>query len=669
MLDDPDIKEGLKEVGVDIGKLVEQGVNLSVWAVQNAPLLLRVAEAALKVGGAIAAIKLTTIIAGLALKAQRWAMVTAAVQANTTALAANSAAANANATAGVGGAAGRVAGAGAAAAVVVPNTAAATAAGKAGGVAMATGWAAGFKATLSAALPLIILGLTMKIMSQGGEIMSLLSEWDKTNKANSDNLQNRKDPTEYLRDAIGKASTPKDVEEARRLGEIMQRDAKADGNEVLLNQLNAIMSKFDELVGKQVDHKKATEDAEAAEKAFAAALLEGKAAAGDNAAKIDLAAAAVDNLAKKLGDVSGSKVDTSSFESLLKSLQELDKTKLSEEDAKNVAKLIDLAGNLRDLKADAAKEAESQAEKQKKAADDLREAEIKKLELQSRAAEAADKEALARDLKARAEAIALRAELEAQGMAPATAAGVVKAEQGKDQAKRDKEAGKEQYRKELAVQVADLEDKIAERRAEGDKAGERALQDRLSALNLARQLEDQLGISRADAEDRARARVANERAASERDELKNDAGKGGRKKHHVSQPDPWMLTHNDGLRSNGKGPSSLDGFEARQQTSLRTSFEFPALDAFADKQKDDPGAGAGAAGATPQKDGGKDSGGGNSNVAGAAKQAADAAAKARDASAKSDAQLLAEIQRLSNELKELAQQHQQTASQLANNRS
>lgn len=659
VLDDPAIKAGLEAAGVSIGHLVAQGANLTLWAVENAPLLLRVADGALRVGAAIAAIKLTTILAGLLLKAQRWAMVTAAVTQNTAALAANSAAATAN-VAGVGrNAAGQfIAGS----AAVVPAVAA-NAAGVAGGAAMATGWAAGFKNVLKAALPLVIIGLVMKLMEQGGEIMGLLSEWDKTNKGNASSLQNNKSPAEYLRDTIGQAGTPQDVEAARRLGGIMQRDAKAEGNEVLLNQINAIMGKFDELVGKQADHTKATQAAEDAEKAFNAALIAGQAAAGDSAAKINLASNSVDTLAKKLEAAAGAKIDTSTFENLLKSLQGLDKAKLGEDAMKDVQKLIELAGTLRDLKADAAKDAETQAEKQKKAAEDLREAEIKKLELQSRAAAAANKDALSRDLQARADALKLRAELEAQGMTPETAAGVVKSEQGKDQAKRAKDEATEQARKELAVQVADLEDEISAKRAAGDKQGEQAAQDRLSALQLARQLEETLGITRDQAEERAQERIANERAASDREAFKNGLGKNdgvGRSSGpaRLSAADTW----GDGRKASGlrgDGSSSLAAFNERQNTPLRETFQFPALDAFAAAQP------AGAAGVTPQQEGGAGKG---ADVANAAKQAAEAAAKVRESSAKVDADLLANFQKLSSELTALATQQQETSSQLAHSR-
>lgn len=649
VLSDPAIKSSLEAAGVSIGKLVEQGVNLSVWAVQNAPLLLSVADGALRVGAAIAAIKLTAILAGLVLKAQRWAMVTAAVTQNTAALAANSAAATANASAGAG----------------------AIAAGNAGGVAMAGGWVAGFKNALNAALPLALLAVTMKVMSQGGEIVSMLGDWGKQNSINANNIQNNKHPTEVLRDTIGQAGTPQDVEAARRLGQIMQRDAKTDGNEVLLNQINAIMGKFDELVGKQVDHKKAAAEAADAEKAFAAAMMQGKAAAGDAAAKIEIASNSVDTLTKKLAEASGSKIDSSSFESLLNSLEGLDKAKLGEEGAKDVQKLIELAGTLRDLKADAAKEAEQQAEKQKRAAEDLREAEIKKLELQSRAAEAANKPELSRDLQARAEALKLRAELEAQGMTPETAAGVVKAEQGKsrekdakEKADKDEQQRKEKERKELALQVAALEDEIAAKRAEGDKKGEEAAKDRLSALQLARQLEEQLGLSRDEADQRARTRVANERAANDRDALGKGNGLTSRPSGpaRISAADAWGdLRKADGLRGNGS--SSIDAFRERQKTSLRDTFRFPALDAFASAQPGRPGQGE----AMPQKEGNAANGNGSA-VAGAAQQAAAAANKAREASAKTDAQLLAEFKKLSAELQALAEQQQETSSQLANNR-
>ena len=542
---------------------------------------------------------------------------------------------------------------------------------------MAGGWAAGFKGALNASLPLIVLGLTMKIMEQGGEIMGLLADWDKTNKGNVDAQAKRPAPAEHLKNTIEQASTPQDVEAAKRLGEIMRRDAMTDGNDVLVNQIDAIMGKFDELVGKQVDHTKATKAAEDAEKAFAQAMLEGKAAAGDSAAQIQEATNAVDKLAQKLGEAGGAKLDTSSFESLLKGLESLDKSKLGEESAKDVAKLIDLAGKLRDLKADAAKDAEQQAQKQKKAADDLREAEIKRLELQARAAAAAGKEPLSRDLQARADALKLRGDLEEQGMNPDTAAAVVAAEQAKqrqkdaqDKAKDDEHKRKEQERLELARQVADLEDEIARHRAEGDKEAEKAAQDRLSALQLARRLEDDLVLSRAEAEDRARARIADERAASDRDDARDGSRDGGR--YHgparLSDASTWGDPRKqDGLR--GDGSSSIDAFNERQNTPLRDTFQFPGLDAFAEAQGKPP-----AADATPTQDNGTGNGGAADQGKGealtaAAKEAATAAAKARDAAAKTDAELLAEFQRLSSELEALAEQNNNTSSQLANNRS
>ena len=677
VLDDPAIKKALEEAGVSIGALVKQGVNLSVWAVQNAPLLLKVAEAVTRVGAAIAAIKLTAILAGLLLQGQRWAMNTAAVMANTAALGANSAAATANAAAGVRGAVGTGAAAamGGPAAMAAGAAAAGTTAGKAGGAAMAASWGAAFSTRFAAGLHLVILGLVMKIMDQGGEIMGLLSEWGTQKKINADNLKNRQSPAQHLTSTIENAGTPQDVAAARRLGAIMQRDARAEGNDALLKEINAIMAAFDKLVGTKVDNTKATQAAEDAEKAFAAALRDGQAAAGDSAAKIEVAANSVDTLKKKIEETAGSKIDSSSFENLLKSLQGLDKAKLGEDAMKDVQKLIELAGELRDLKADAAKEAEQQADKAKQAAEDLREAEIKKLELQARAAAAANKEPLSRDLQARADAIKMRADLEEQGMSPDAAAGVVKAEQGKEREKADKEKDdkeeskrKEKERMELAREVAFLEDQIAAKRAEGDQQGENVMQDRLAALQLARQLEEQLGISRAEAEKRAVERVTNERAASDREDLRKGVSDGtgtGRASGpaRLSAADTW----GDGRKKGGlrgDGSSSLDAFNERQKTPLRDTFQFPALDAFAAAQPARPGSDR----ATPQPAGGGAEGDKGAELTSAAKQAADAAAQAREAAAQKDAALLAEFNRLKGELRNLASQQNEQASQISNNR-
>jgi hypothetical protein len=313
-------------------------------------------------------------------------------------------------------------------------------------------------------------------------------------------------------------------------------------------------------------------------------------------------------------------------------------------------------------------DAEQQADKQKRASDALREAEIKRLELESRAASAAGKEPLSRDLQARADALKLRAELEAQGMTPETAAGVVKAEQGQDQRKRDADAAKEKERRELARQVADLEDEIARRRAAGDEEGEAAAQDRLSALQLARQLEDSLGITREQAEERAKARVANEREGNDMEHSQHgEGGDGFAGRHHgparLSAADTWGDgRRKDGLR--GDGSSSVEALQDRSGTPMRDSFQFPALDAFAANQ---PVAGS-TTQATPQKEGGSESSGNGSNVANAAKQAADAAKQARDATAKTDAALAAEFQTLRSELQQLASQKEEMASQISNNR-
>jgi hypothetical protein len=405
-LSDPAIKAGLEEAGVGIGKLVAQGVNLSLWAVQNAPLLLQVAEGAVRVGAAIAGIKLATIIAGLALKAQRWVALTMAVSANTTALAANTTAASANAAA-------------------MP---AAANAGKVAGAAMGMSWAAGFKGVMNSLMPMIVVGLTMKLMDQAGQILSQFADWEKTNTGNANNLQNRKAAPEVLRDTIEQAGTPQDVAAARRLGSIMQRDARTDGNDVLLNQINAIMGKFDELVGKQVDHKKAAADAASAEAAFNASLIAGKAAAGDSAAQIKLATDSVDALVKKLEEATKTKLDASTFESLLSSLEAIDKTTVDDATVKNVEKLIEAAGKLRDLKADAASEAQSladdaaakakqQADDELEAAEKLRAKEIERLELQARVLDAAGKSGAADDARARAEALRLQEQLVQAGLA------------------------------------------------------------------------------------------------------------------------------------------------------------------------------------------------------------------------------------------------------------
>lgn len=628
-LSDPAITSGLEAAGVGIGKLVSQGVNLSLWAAQNAPLLLNVAEGAVRVGAALAGIKLATLIAGLVLKAQRWAMVTTAVTANTTALAANTTAAAANAAA----------------------APAAAAAGKAGGVAMGKSWAAGFKGLLGGLMPAIVIGLTMKIMSQASEIMSQFADWQNQNRVNARNLQERKSAPEVLKDTIGQASTPTDVNAARRLGEIMLRDARRAGDEVLVNRVNAIMGKFDQLVGKQVDHKKAAEEAAAAQDAFNAALVEGKAAAGDSAAKIQLATDSVAALVKKLEEATKKKLDASTFEALIKSLDAIDKTQADEATVKNVGKLIAAAGELRDLKAAAAKEAEQQAAKAKSDADDLLKKQIEQLELQARVLESAGHAAAARDATARAKAMRLGADLAAQGLDPAAAAGVVKSESEKSRAE-------EVSKKQRALELAAIEDDIAAKRAAGDKAGAEAAQDRLKVLQLARQHEESLGLTRSQAEARARQRVADERAANEREQLSKDftsgkraGGRGGAAP--LSAADRWGdLRKNSGLRSEG---GSLKAFNELQKTPLRDTFHFPLLDAFAASQR-------------PQgtETGPQQTQGGGADVAGAAKQAAQSAAQMAQASAAKDAAVFAELTQLRSKLDLVKAQAERLQSQLAN---
>jgi|GEM_PF-6022961 len=640
VLDDPTIKQSLTDVGVSIAKLVKEGVNLTVWATQNAPVLLQVAEGALRIGAALAAIKLTTILAGLLLKAQRWAMVTTAVTANTAALAQNAAA--------------QVAGAGRGptgqlltAAPLVSSAAA----GTAGGVAMAGGFAAGFKSALGAALPLITLGLVMKLMSQGGEIMSLLSDWGKQNSLNQQQQGQRQRPTELLRDTIAQADTPQDVAAAQNLGRIMQRDAGAEGNEVLLNQLNAIMGKFDELVGKEVDHTAAAKAAADATAAFNAALAAGKAAAGDTAEQITLATASLDGLVKKVSEATGATLDGSTFESLLSGLEGLDKSTAGEDTIKQIESLIKAAATLRDLRATAASAEQQQQRDAMQAATEQRAAAIEQLELQARAAAAAGRAPLSRDLQAQADQMQQRAELEAQGMSPDTAAGVVTAETA-NQRTADSE------RIDHARTVAGLEDDIAAARAVGDQAGAQALQDLLAYVHLEKEYEETLGLPRAEAEERASARIDNERLARERNDVggsnefggSNDvAGVGVPTRNRAAR-----MTDSTGLF--GDGSSGIDAFNERQKTPLRNTFQFPALDAFAAAQPAQPGAAA--ASAQP--------GGAGADVAGAAKQAAASASKVATESANADAAVFAELTQLRGQLDLLAAQQAQMASQITN---
>jgi len=630
-LGDPAIKAGLEEAGVGIGKLVAQGVNLSMWAVQNAPLLLQVAEGAVRVGAAIAGIKLATLIAGLVLKAQRWAMVTTAVTANTAALAANTTASVANAAA----------------------APAAATAGRAGGVAMGGAWAAGFKGVMNSLMPAIVIGLTMKLMDQAATILSQFSDWEKQNSINAKNLHERKAAPEVLRDTIEQAATPVDVASARRLGEIMLRDARRDGNEVLINQVNAIMGKFDQLVGKQADNKKAADDAAAAQAAFNAALTAGQAAAGDSAAQIQLAAEAVDALVKKLEAASGAKLDASTFESLLKGIQGLDTSKLDADAASGVAALIEAAGKLRDLKAAAIEEenqmrdaAAAQARRQHEAATEAaeqqRQQKVEALKLGARLLDAAGKTAAARDARARAEAL----ELEAQGVDAGDAPGIVQAE--------------EQQRLSFARQVADLEDEIAARRAAGDQRAAEAAAERLQTLQLARQMEESLGLTRDQAEARAETRIKNERAAREREARPAPAPLSGESSARrggpaaLSAADRWGdLRRSSGLR--GDGSSSIDAWREQQKTPLRDTFKFPALDAFASQQA------AGVAGgdlARPLE-----------AAAAAAKAAADAHESGNKEAAKFADATTAEMERLRKSAEELEAKHKELVAKMKNSRS
>lgn len=626
---DPAIQQGLKEAGVEVGELVAQGVKLSLWALENAPLLLQVAEGAVRVGAAVAGIKLVTIIAGLAVKAQRWAAVTMAVNANTGALNANTAAATVNAAT-----------AGPAAAK------AATAAGAAGGAAMGTAFAGGFRGVVGAAMPLIMTGLVVKIMDQAGEILGQLDEWKKTNAGNAAALQNNPAPTDYLRSEIANAGTPKEVEQARRLGEIMLRDAKNRGQDVLVNNLNAVMGAFDKLVGTQVDHKKAADDAAAAESRFNAALVAGQAAAGESAAKIKLATDAVQNLADKLAKASGGALDTSSFESLLKGLQGLDKTKLSEGDAKDVEKLLKLAGELRDLRAEAAEEAKRQADQAKRDADEVRQKQVEALELQSRLLEASGKAAAARNAQAKADALKLQGE----GLSPAQASAVVQAETARQRQEEEKRVA-------AAREVAALEDEIAKAKARGDKEAAEAAQDRLRTLQLARQFEEELKLSPADARSRAESRVADEREAEERGELQDALHSGKYKRRGGVQKRPQTAfgidSDNSGLRGGG---SSLDAFNDRNTRRLRDDFEFPRLDAFERNQGvKAPGA------ATP---GGQ--GQGQGELTSAAKKAASAAGQAASATEKGTAAVMAEIAHLQSELERIKAAQDLLSSQIKN---
>lgn len=618
-LGDPAIKKGLEEAGVSIAALVRTGVQLSVWAVENAPLLLRVADGAFKVGAAIAAIKLTEILAGLLLKAARWGQATIAINSNTVALERNAVAQSAALSAG--GTRG----------VVPPITNAAKVAGTQGGTAMGNSMVTAFTGIARAGL---VLGLVaavsyavdaaMKYMKAQAFMAKVQGDAEAAQKKRIGSIVTRGTaasltavtPAEKTsaRTEAGKSGDQifKEIQEIqRRINQnraVMAAPSSERSGQDYLDAMNAVVAdeaeirklmdalidigdalkRMDTEAGAVENLRRKTSAAEEATTNFNAALIAAKAAAGDSAAQIQLATDSVDALVKKLEEATKTKLDASTFESLLKSLEAIDKTKVDDATVKNVEKLIDAAGKLRDLKADAAKEAEQQAADAKRVADDavraadeLRAKEIERLELQGRVLDAAGKTGAADDARARAEALRLQEQLVEAGL-----------EEG------------DARKQSLAIVQAEI-------------AAEKAKADAKNKPDFAGPRDTRAMLSSAD------------RRGDGRDIL----GMGQR---------------------NG---FALDAFAAQQKTPLRDTFQFPALDAFAASQP----ARQGAASAAPAAEG--------ADVAGAAKQAADAASELAKSGAKNGAATIAEIMRLRSELDLMRAQQEQQASQIAHARS
>jgi hypothetical protein len=158
-LNDPAIIASLQQMGVKIGSVVKEGIKLTEWAVRNGPALMTVAESAVRVGAALAGLKLASIVTGLMSMTARWIGATAAITANTAALARNAAVATTAAVAGMGAGAGAGVGAGGAAAAGAAGAAGAGLGTKlAGGVSKFFGYALAIGLAVEARRVLVELG-------------------------------------------------------------------------------------------------------------------------------------------------------------------------------------------------------------------------------------------------------------------------------------------------------------------------------------------------------------------------------------------------------------------------------------------------------------------------------------------------------------------------------
>lgn len=102
-LDDPQVVESLRAIGIEVGNLIRTGAGLVQWAVRNADTLALVARSAQALGVAFTAMKISQIVTGLGAKAVNWMRVVPAIEAETAALARNTAAQTANNTVKAGG--------------------------------------------------------------------------------------------------------------------------------------------------------------------------------------------------------------------------------------------------------------------------------------------------------------------------------------------------------------------------------------------------------------------------------------------------------------------------------------------------------------------------------------------------------------------------------------
>lgn len=597
-LEDPAIIESIQQVGLSVGKLANTGLELTKWALANAEALLRVARGAVVLGEALAGLKLASIIVGLGRMAVQLSRTPLLLSAETAALSANTAAQTSNA---------------AAREISAGVTAAGTSAGNAAAAAGAsTGakFAGGFGANASRLAGQVVnnLGLIIAAGIAGWEIGKWIGDELLVGTDEAIEKASKKSGIIELKTKVklkleqgDREGAAKDVsDEVKRIVSelnaerkegvaiqnslnLVNKDQRVQANKNLITQLELDLVKTVQLesqitaaLSPQQAASNAADVAARKQAALNEQLRVFSEEGGDLQAKVEGLRAAYDKLATASSNLTGKNLNVApgDLTGVLKDQIGSDTLDSKNADAikKSIQDQIKAGQELIKAETELAAQKRQHADEIKRAQDDQIAAATARLELEERIARAVGNTAEAERLKAELEKQKLAESLLNSGAAKQMAEARAMAGRALDaEAAQTKKIADEKLAK--TREEAALETKILEARAAGNEKGADAVEDQLKAMRLAAQLQDSLKLSATEALAEAQKRVSLERAAEDR-------GK------RSSLDDKFDASVVQAQQKRSQTFRGLAGFEELQSRTTRSTFKFPALDAFEALQND-----------------------------------------------------------------------------------